>query len=364
VDLKTLLPERALRAIGRPEPTRLRGLTDRDNLAATIAAFANSTGGWIVMGAELEPESGAVRDVPGMEAAAVRQALAEAVSRIDPPLDHLVSLEAMQSPATPTPLALLSVRQSPSPPHLVVPDGQVLVSAAAGIRPVRSRAELDALYQLGRAKSELADRQIDGLIEKLIQAHYAYYGVGFVACTQSPTAEPYLWAREQQERFLVEAGDFATGWNLMPELIKVRPGEIELKGDKEAHGYVRVTRGGCVAVGEVRRRPPGNTIGTSDDVVRRISGLIVLGCRILSNAPAATIVPRLFYEGLRNQKVVVNEQPYAESEPMELDTAQFPGNPGDPTEQVYIQKLTADILTRLLAGFKVQYEADALPFEA
>lgn len=316
------------------------------------------------MGADLEPETGAVRGVPGMETAAVRAALADAVVHIDPPLDHLVSLDSLQSPASNAPLTLLTVRQSPSPPHLVVPDGQVLVSVASGIRAVRSRAELDALYQLGRAKSELADRQIDGMIEKLIQAHYAYYGVGFVACTQSPTAEPYLWAREQQEQFLAEAGEFAGGWNLTPELVKVRPGELELKGEKEAHGYVRVTRGGCVAVGEVRRRPPGNTIGTTDDVVRRVSGLIALGCRILAHAPAATIVPRLFYEGLRNQKVIVAEQPYAESSPMELDTAQFPGNPGDPAEQVYVQKLTADILTRLLAGFTVQYEADALPFEA
>ena len=44
------------------------------------------------------------------------------------------------------------------------------------------------------------------------------------------------------------SGAFAGGWKLSTDLIKVRPGEVELKGDKEAHGYIRVTRAGCVAV--------------------------------------------------------------------------------------------------------------------
>src|SRR5205807_360597 len=127
---------------------------------------------------------------------------------------------------------------------------------------------------------------------------------------------------------IAEGEPFSSGWKLSADLLKVRAGELDLRGEGEAHGYLRVTRSGCVAVGEVRRRPPGNVLGSVDDVLRRVETMVRFGCRIIGKAEGATIVPRLFYEGLRNQRVVVGEQPHAESAPVEPDTAQLPGNMG------------------------------------
>ncbi|MHB8574617.1 MAG: hypothetical protein ACYDCQ_04735 [Dehalococcoidia bacterium] len=366
VGLSALLPDELLRLIeGRYDPARLLASPPGDaGLGSRIAALANCAGGFVLLGVTVDRESGNAVEVAGVSDEAARGALRLALERIDPPAEHLVSLKSFSSPFRSTPLALLAVRQSPSPPHLVVPDGLVLVSLAAGVRSVKSRAELDALYQRGRAERERADRQIDGMIEKLIQAHYAFYGVGVVSCTQNPTADPYLWARDNAAGLVAETGEFGEGWKLTEEFVKVRPGEVELKGDREAHGYLRITRSGCVAVGEVRRRPPGNAIGSVDDVVRRLGQMVDLGARILARAPSATIVPRLFYEGMRGQRIVIGEQPYTESAGLELDTAQFPGNLGDAADAGYRTRLSADLLTHYLAGFKVDYDPDVLPVEA
>jgi len=359
--LEELLPAPLLRAVGKqPDPVRFAALiAPADGLAQHVVAYANTTGGHVLLGATIDQVEGEDTRPTGIEFVEARAAVQQALGRVDPPVEHLVTVQAVQAPDSGLPLALVAVRQSPAPPHLLVPEGNVLISVQTGVRSVQSRAELDALYQRGRAERERADRQIEAMIEKLLQAHYAFYGVGFVLCTQNPSAEPYLWAREHITDLLAEGEAFCSGWKLTEDQVKVRPGEVELQGDREAHGYVRVTRGGCVAVGEVRRRPAGNTLGSVEDVNRRVSGMIDLAYRILAHAPAITAVPRLFYEGLRGQRLIVSEQPYGESGGMELDTAQFPANLGDPTDLDFRSRLTAEIVSRLLAGFGVEYDADA-----
>ncbi|HLZ72125.1 MAG TPA: hypothetical protein VKV26_19640 [Dehalococcoidia bacterium] len=365
--LAALLPAPLLRRVGgRYDRARFAALLDgAEALAPLIVALANATGGYVALGCEINAESGAPGAVPGISGEAAAEALAAALGRVDPPVEHLLTSERTVSPAG-AELSLVSVRQSPSPPHLLVPDGAVLLSTAAGVRSVRSRAELDALYQRGRNERERAERQIDAMIEKLLQAHYAFYGVGVVACMQRATAEPYLWAREHADELISESDPFCAGWKLTPELMKTRPGEVDLRGEKEVFGYLRITRAGCVAVGEVRRRPAGNTVGTVEDVARRIDTMVSLACRILAQAPDATIVPRLFYEGMRGQRVVVSQDPYGESSALELDTAQFPGNMGTPADPAYPRRLSGELAASLLAGFKVEWDAgaDALPQEA
>ncbi len=350
----------ALRAVGpRYDRARFAALPGvAGPLAAQVAAFANSTGGHIVLGAEVDPATGAPVTVTGISLDEAKTLLAEAIARVDPPVEHLVSIGAAASPAG-VQLALVSVGQSPAPPHLVVPDGSVLISVASGVRSVRSRSELDSLYQRGRSERERADRQIEAMIEKLMQAHYAVYGIGFVACSQNPNAEPYLWARENAGALIQLAEPFSSGWQLTEDDVKVRPGEVEVRGEREAHGYIRLTRSGCAAVGEVRRRPPGNTLGTTEDIVRRVGQMIDLACAMLARAPDAVVVPRLFFEGLRSQRLVLSEQPYAESAGVELDTAQFAGNLGNPADPAYVRHLRTSLLTRLLAGFKIEFESDA-----
>jgi hypothetical protein len=355
--LAGLLPEPQLRRVGgRYDRARFAALAGGDEaLARQVAAFANATGGFVALGCEIEPESGTVTATPGIAGDTATELVAGALARIDPPIEHLVVSERVSSPAG-AELTLVSVRQSPSPPHLLVPEGAVLLSTAAGVRAVRSRAELDALYQRGRNERERAERQIDAMIEKLLQAHYAFYGVGVVACTQSATAEPYLWAREHADELVSESDPFCAGWKLTPDLLKTRPGEVEVRGEKDVFGYIRITRAGCVAVGEVRRRPAGNAVGTIEDVARRIGTMAGLACRILAHVPDATIVPRLFYEGMRGQRVIVSQDPYGESSPLELDTAQFPANMGTPSNRAFQRRLADELAAAMLAGFKVEWD--------
>jgi len=225
-----------LRTVGpRYERSRFAALLDPEiDLTRQIAAFANTTGGFIVLGASIDPESGAPIDAAGIDHVAAGAAVRESLAKIDPPVDHLVSSRPIETPSSSVPLLFVSVSQSPSPPHLVIPEGQVLISVAEGVRHVQSRAELDALYQRGRSERELADRQIEAMIEKLVQAHYALYGIGFVACTQTPTAEPFLWARENPAALVEEMLPFSTDWGLTEETIKLRPAEIELRGERDA----------------------------------------------------------------------------------------------------------------------------------
>lgn len=335
--LAELLPPPLWRALGaRIDAARLVALPDAATLPEALSALANGAGGHVLLGLALDSDGG-VAAVPGIDADAARAALDAALEQIDPPLAQLIGFEEISSSRGP--FASVSVTMSTNPPHLVRGAGRVLVGGAHGLRPIATRRELDALYARGRGERERAERQVDGMVDKLLQAHYAFYGLGIVAATRTPTAEPFLEARDEPARLLAPAPAFAAEWALTAEMTRSRPGEVEVRGEREVFGYIRLTRGGCAAAGEVRRRPPGDTVASVAELRERLERLAALVLGAL--APAGDeVVPRMFFEGVRGRRLVLSQDPYEESEKIGPDTAQISGPSGDPADPAYRRALT------------------------
>jgi len=340
--LADLLPETVLRDVGRYGAERrlvlLPGDAPPERIAEALTALANATGGVLLLGVELHAEDVAARTQPVIPG---EETMRAALALVDPPLDDLVRLYA--APAAAGSVLVAVVAMSVDPPHLVRGSGRILVATTAGTRPVETRRELDALYGRGRARRERSVRLLDALIDRLLQSHYAFYSIGVVACTRLPSAEPFLRLRDDPALLARIAPDFCTEWALDPEKVKTRPGEIELRGEREVSGFIRVLRTGAAACGEVRRRPPSEELASLDTLRDRIMRMTEIVCAAL--APASeSIIPRLYFEGVRGRRLALGDG--AESAQIETDTGQVQGPIGDPSSSAY----RADLATALFAG--------------
>jgi hypothetical protein len=351
--LAGLLPDDLLHAIGGYAlPGRLIALPDArdaETLAEALCALANGTGGAVLIGVELAADETA-RVLAGVEEAMSETALRAALSRIDPPIDAITRAQIVETPQGR--IGVLMVTMSVNPPHLITSSGRIFAAGAGGVRPIVSRRELDALYGRGRGERERAERQLDAMVDKLLQAHYAFYGLGVAACTRMPSADPFLAGRETPARLLEPAPAFGEEWALDPTKSKDRPGEIELRGEREVFGYLRLTRAGCAAAGEVRRRPPGEELITLTELRERIERLVELACGALVPAGDA-IVPRAYFEGVRGRRLVLGDDG-ALSEWIGPDTGQVPGPAGDPSDSGYRAYLVAALYEGLLRLFGLE----------
>ena len=155
---------------GQLDPLRTFGLPapHADIVARAAAALANSRGGDLLLGAAIGPDGTLMRahGVPVQEA---QEALAAGLAKVDPPIHHLVRTRLVETPVGGVLVA--RVRLSPSTPHLVMDTGSIPRLGDEGLRPVRSRRELDDLYARGRGERERADRLVDAMIEKIVLAH-------------------------------------------------------------------------------------------------------------------------------------------------------------------------------------------------
>lgn len=317
--------------------------TDTAAIARAIAAMANTNGGEIVLGAALDHE-GRIAEIAGITELAGHEAIAAALGRIDPPVAHLV-----QHRVTTTPdgiIGLVRVRLSPSAPHLVTSDGGIYRLGADGVRPIRSRRALDGLYARGRGERERADRQIEAMIEKLVVAHYAFYSLAIVACTHEPSAEPF--AAAQRVALLAPADDpFVRAFGLHEHEPKIGPGEVELRTPGEVNAYLRITRGGCVAAGEVQRRPHHEELDSETNIRARLTRLCDSAARLLRPATGALMAPSLFVEGVRGLRLVIEEKPYRRTGASQQDTIRASLAIGDPRDQAYVNAVATEAMERL-----------------
>lgn len=321
-----------------------------DSVVAALAGLANGRGGHLLIGVDTERDGETVRSTPGVDAARAEQMLRELAARIEPPVDD--SLQMRRLPADlGREILIVNVRQSSTPPHIDTRSGLVYLAGATGVSSIRSRAALDALYVKGKAERERAERLIEAMTERLMLAHFAYYGIGIVACLQQPTADAYLWAREHPEELANDRDAFIRAWEFTPAMAKVRPAEVELRNEREVCGLVRVTRSGCVTAGETRRRPQGDVIGSRAELGERLQMIVDTVCRILSQAETTLIVPRLFCEGLKGTHLLLAGQPDLASPPSRLDAVQAPGPTGDATDPEYRRALAALFLDQLCRPF-------------
>lgn len=325
-------------------------------LAAAVAGLANGSGGHLLIGAQSDTEGERIEAVPYVDLVEAEQRLRRAAATLDPPASDLLQLRLF-SCGNGRGLIIANVRQSPRPPHIDPASGLIYLSGEDGVRPLRARAGLDALYEKARAERGRAERLIDAMLERLMLAQYSFYGLGVLACLQRPAADPYLWAREHIDAFADPADPFIAEWELTPKAVKVRPGDTEARGEREVAGLLRVLRSGCIAVGETRRRPPGDILGAPEDVAQRVQMMVDSACRILAHAEQPLIVPRLYAEGVRSMRMIAGRQPYAESKPLSLDMLQIPGPIGDAADAQYRQQLSQQLLIGLCAAFGLRESA-------
>lgn len=333
---------------GRLDPARSVCLPTADGLAIAqaLAALANSQGGDVLIGATLT-DAGTARPERALPAGAATTALDEALALVDPPVTHLVQPRAVSFGGGDG--MVVHVRLSPSTPHLVTATGEIPRLGADGLRRLRSRRELDDLYARGRGERERADRLIDAMIEKLTISHYAFYTIALIACTQQPSGEPYSAAAAGP---LAPAGDpFAAAFKLDEAEPHTLPGEIELRSAGDTGAYLRVTRGGCVAAGEIQRRPYHEELDSLDRLRERIEALAMTACRLLRPAGDAVMVPHLFFEGVRGLRLVQDAGRKAISRHAPQDTARFALSLGDALDPGYPARLTDEAVSRLGSVF-------------
>lgn len=317
-------------------------------LARTIVAIANGRGGDIILGAEADAD-GRIVALPGVEQGHLEYALGRVADLIDPPVSHLLQTRLIAGEGLV--VAITHVRLSPSAPHLVTTDGGLYRIGRDGVQPVRSRRALDDLYARSRGERERADRLVEAMIEKLTLSHYAFYSLAVVACTHVPSGEPYRRAHADPG-WLAPADDpFIAGFGLHEQEARVGPGEIELRTPGDVNAYVRVTRSGCVAAGEVQRRPYHEELDTAASIERRLSLLVMTVARLLSAAGDTLMLPHVFVEGVRGLRLVRDPEKRIVSGNAPQDTARHPLTVGDARDAAYCAGLPVEAMERLASLF-------------
>jgi hypothetical protein len=329
------------RAICLPEPAG-------PAIGRAIVALANTRGGDILVGATPDGE-GRITSFPGIDPSAFVEAVAAAVKAVDPPVSHLVQQRVV--PAGEQMLGLVRVRLSPSAPHLCTFDGGIYRAGREGVQPIRSRRALDDLYARGRGERERADRLVEAMVEKLSLGHYAFYTLAVIACTHEPSGEPYR-AAQADARWLAPADDpFVAAFALHEHEAKVSPGEVELRTPGDVNAFIRVTRSGCVAAGEVQRRPYHDELDTVASLEARLSRIGATTARLLSLSGDALMLPQVFIEGVRGLRLVYDPEKRVLSGNAPQDTARFPLSLGDAGDPAYVSRLSAEAMERLTALF-------------
>jgi hypothetical protein len=346
VDDLTGLDLRSARIVCVPDPD------DTVALATALAALANSNGGDVLFGARMD-EDGTVtstwnRTHTKRESEETGPSYHDALELIDPRVDHLVR-DTRTVAAPGGDVLLIHTRMSPSTPHVVTTTGMIPRMDDGGSRPLRSRRELDDLYARGRGERERADRLVDAMIEKLTLAHYAFYNMAIVACTHDPSAEPYSAAAGGA---LAPEGDaFADAFGLAGIEPGIRQGEVELRTPGDTGGYLRVTRSGCVAAGEIQRRPYHEELGTAGELRERIALIAAAACRLLSPAGDAVTVPHLFVEGVRGLRLVLDRGKRLTTSYAPQDTVRYALPLGDARDPEYPARLADDAISRFATLF-------------
>jgi len=339
-ELLTLVPERT-RSISLP-------VADPRPLAQAIAGMANGRGGVVIVG--IEPDGGnPAGRAAAIDPAAFEQGIAAAVELIDPPVSHLVLQRTL--PVDGGVIGLVHVRLSPSAPHMVTADGRIYRINAEGAQPIRSRRALDELYARGRGERERADRLVDAMMEKLSLQHYAFYSLAVIGCTHVPSGEPYRSARTDRAWLTPASDELVARFNLAAVEPRVGPGEVEVRSPGDVNAFMIVTRNGCVAAGEVQRRPYHEEMDSQASLTERLRLLVHTVGRMLSAAPDTIMLPHVFIEGIRGLRIVRDTEKRMLSGNAPQDTARHPLTAGDARDVAYLQSLPDEAMDRLATLF-------------
>jgi hypothetical protein len=296
-----------------------------------MAGLANSSGGRLVL-----PDGCAEVDI------------LELAQQIDPPLTGLISVTPGESPST----RFVNVRQSPHCPHIDAQTGTIFtVNGAGDVIAVSSRLLLDGLYSKGGAALARAQRSTDGMVERVQLASFGHYGIAIIACLLTPSAELYSWAVEHSDEFSSKADQFTAEWKFVPAAVHVQSGVLEVRGPGDVTGVIRITRAGCVLVGEMRRKLPGDQIGTMSEQRQRLTDILTTVWRITSRADQPRVMTRFVCEGLRGTSLSPSD---SASYPLaKADSLDMLGPEGDSSDLTFQTEALDGFTRELLENYAV-----------
>jgi hypothetical protein len=177
-DLGELLIEAAI------ENVRLefkRELPDKDELIKKLSSFANTYGGWLVIGAEANSKDGKIKGLPGVEKVdGYKQKITQwCFNNISPPIDITIS-DPSPSPQDPSRFCyVLYVSESELSPHFLNGRKGIYIRTDEFSQLFEPRlATLDEILHLTKRRQAILDRA-RMLKERAIARFEAYVNVGY-----------------------------------------------------------------------------------------------------------------------------------------------------------------------------------------
>jgi len=284
-----------------PEPERLAILPawSRDEAAVAACSLANSDGGLVVvgMGSDGSGRATAVTGSPVSESD-----LLSAADDLGPVGRHLARARVV--PVDGKPVGLMAIGASAAPPVLVESRGTIYRRTPGGVSQVLTRADLDSLLGKERGLRQQAERNVEGMLDRLAFGHFNYMTVAVVLASRVLNDRPYRWALDNQSTLL--ALGFLKDSGLSAADVNVRPGEIEIALPGDVTGFVRVSRNGSVAVGERNKRPAQDLYLSPADLSRRLSAMAEAASAAFAAAGPGPILGALFLEGVRDLRLPVD----------------------------------------------------------
>jgi hypothetical protein len=338
----SLLDPARFACLAEPVPVRL---------AAGVAGLLNSDGGYVLVGVQAEEGTGRVSAVPGLLPEFKPEIITEALRIIDPAPDALVEHRDVYLREGTHRVTVIAVRRSPQAPHVVTRTGLIHYWTREGLQTATTRRELDHIYERGRDSRERVQQVIDAMVEKVSLSHFAFMGFVAIVATSRPTAVPFLWAREHVHEVLDPSDPFVERWRFNEAAVQVRPGEMEVHTGHETSGFIRVTRSGSIAVGEVDRRPYHGELGTPAEVRERLVRLFRTARRVTVAQYTGDVLPIVLLEGVRNL-ALTGEGPDGGSAALKEDTVRIACAEGPLATDGDVERVVDEAVSGILDAFR------------
>ncbi|MCC6382554.1 MAG: putative DNA binding domain-containing protein [Dehalococcoidia bacterium] len=286
-----------------PEPQRyaLLAAWSRERAAAEAAALANTAGGLLLVGVEVDT-GGAVKGFTdgGTQMANEIGLLA---GDLGPVGRHLLAAAILEVGGKS--VGVIRVAEAPAPPVMVETDGGVYRRTAAGCVRVTTRAELDALTGKDRASRERAEKNLTAMVSRNELGNYAYVTLAVTLAPRVPDAGPYAWAAANRPALVAHEHGLAGRWQFASENVSASAGEILVAGSDEVTGFLRISRNGTVAAGEHLRRPPGAAFLPAADMASRLRDMVELATLPLRAVGGGQVVAAVSLEGMRDLRLTL-----------------------------------------------------------
>lgn len=273
----------------------------RGRAAAEAAALANTSGGVVIVGAEIDA-NGIVRGFAGggpqmaSDIGLLAGDLGEAGK-------HLLAAAVVQVGGKA--VGVVRVAEAPAPPVMVETDGGIYRRTAAGCVRVTTRAELDALTGKDRASRERAEKNLAAMVSRNQLGNFAYVTLAVTMASRTPGAGPYDWAAANQSELVAHERGLAARWEFAPGNVSASAGEIIVAGPDEVTGFLRISRNGTVAAGEHLRRPPSAGFLSGTELASRLRDMVELAAFPVRAGSGGQVVAALSLEGMRDLRLAL-----------------------------------------------------------